>query len=222
MWQVWEAKLASNVGPHYVALTVNANAQMGDLDSMAILVLGIVLFLGIHSVRILVPDFRNAQIAQRGEGAWKGIYSLISAVGLGLIIWGYALARLDAAFIYELPTWMKHVNLLLMLLAFISMMVSNIPAGKLKPLLKHPFLLSVKLWAFGHLLANGDLASLILFGSFLVWAIWDRIAVKRRGDSGATVSGPIKNDIIAVVSGVALYVVFVVKAHEWLIGVPVV
>ncbi len=188
---------------------------------MMVLVVGIVIFLGIHSVRILAPEFRDAQIAARGEGAWKGIYSLVSAVGLGLIIWGYALARPEAAFIYEPPTWMKHINLLLMLFAFISMMVANVPTGRLKPILKHPFLLAIKLWAFGHLLSNGDLASLVLFGSFLAWAIWDRIAVKRRGDFGPTVAGPVSNDVIAVVSGIALYLLFVWKAHEWLIGVPV-
>ncbi|MGL4489883.1 MAG: NnrU family protein [Rhizobiaceae bacterium] len=189
---------------------------------MTILILGIIVFLGIHTVRIVAPDFRAAQIAARGEGAWKGIYSLISAVGLGLIIWGFALARPEAAFFYEPPAWMKHINLLLMVFAFIFMMVANVPAGKLKPILKHPFLLSIKLWALGHLLSNGDLASLILFGSFLVWAIWDRIAVKRRGDLGTTVAGPVSNDIIAIVSGLVLYVLFVWKLHEWLMGVPVV
>jgi uncharacterized membrane protein len=221
MWRVWEANLAPNGWRHYFDLLGSVSAKTGDLRSMTILILGIILFVGIHSVRILAPEFRNTQIAQRGEGAWKGIYSLVSAVGLGLIIWGYALARPDAAFIYEPPTWMKHVNLLLMLLAFISMMVSNVSAGKLKPLLKHPFLLSIKIWAFGHLLANGDLASLILFGSFLAWAIWDRVALKRRGDFGTTVSGPITNDIVAIVSGIVLYILFVWKAHEWLFGVPV-
>jgi uncharacterized membrane protein len=189
---------------------------------MTTLIIGIVIFLGIHSVRILVPDFRAGQIALRGEGGWKGIYSLISAIGLGLIVWGYALARPEAGFIYEPPTWMKHINLVLMLFALIFMVMANVPAGKLKPIVKHPFLLSIKLWAFGHLLSNGDLASLVLFGSFLAWAIWDRIAVKRRGDLGATVSGPVSNDLIAIISGTALYVLFVWKAHEWLFGVPVV
>ena len=188
---------------------------------MTILIIGIIIFLGLHSVRILAPEFRNAQIAARGEGPWKGIYSLVSAIGLGLIIWGYALARPEAPVIYEPPAWLKHINLLLMLFAFISMMVANVPAGQLKPILKHPFLLSIKLWAFGHLLANGDLASLILFGAFLAWAIWDRIAVKRRADMGAAIAGPVTNDIVAIVSGVALYLLFVWKAHEWLIGVPV-
>ncbi len=186
---------------------------------MLVLILGIIVFLGIHSVRILSPEFRDAQIRQRGEGGWKGIYSLVSVAGLALIIWGYAPARPEAAFIYEPPTWMKHINALLMLLALISMMVANLPAGKLKPILKHPFLLSIKLWAFGHLLSNGDLASLILFGSFLAWAVWDRIAVKRRGDMGATVAGPVSNDVIAIVSGVAIYGLFVWKLHEWLFGV---
>jgi uncharacterized membrane protein len=188
---------------------------------MTILILGIIVFLGIHSVRIVAPAFRDAQIAARGQGTWKGIYSLVSVVGLVLIVWGYSLARPEAAFIYEPPTWIKHINLLLMLLAFISLMVADLPAGRLKPILRHPMLIGVKLWAFGHLLANGDLASLILFGSFLAWAIWDRIAVKQRGDLGAAVSGSIKYDIIAVVVGIALYVLFVWKAHEWLFGVPV-
>jgi uncharacterized membrane protein len=184
-----------------------------------VLILGLVLFHGIHSIRILAPDFRAAQIARRGEGGWKGLYSLASAVCLILIIWGYGLARPEAALIYEPPLWMKHVNGLLMLLAFISLMVFAVPAGRLKPILKHPFLLAVKLWAFGHLLANGDLASLLLFGSFLAWAVWDRIAVKRRGDMGATVAGPVSNDIIAVVAALVLYGLFVWKLHEWLIGV---
>ena len=108
---------------------------------MLVLILGIIIFLGIHSVRIVAPQFREAQILQRGEGGWKGIYSIVSLVGLVLIIWGYSLARPDAAFIYEPPTWMKHINALFMLLAFISMMVANLPAGRLKPILKHPFLL---------------------------------------------------------------------------------
>ena len=186
---------------------------------MLVLIFGLVVFLGIHSVRILVPDFRAAQIRQRGEGGWKGIYSLVSLAGLILIIWGYALARPDAAFVYEPPVWMKHINALLMLLAFISMMVANLPAGRLKSILKHPFLLSIKLWAFGHLLANGDLASLVLFGSFLAWAIWDRIAVKRRSDTGASVVGPVRNDIIAIVSGILIYGLFVWKLHVFLFGV---
>ena len=186
---------------------------------MLVLILGLIVFLGIHSVRIVAPEFRNAQIRQRGEGDWKGIYSLASLAGLVLIVWGYSFARLDAAFIYEPPVWMKHINALFMLLAFISLMVYAVPAGKLKPILKHPFLLSIKLWAFGHLLANGDLASLVLFGSFLAWAVWDRIAVKRRGDRGASVAGPLSNDIIAIVSGIVIYGLFVWKLHEWLFGV---
>lgn len=186
---------------------------------MLILCLGLFMFLGIHSVRILAPDFRTSQIAARGEGAWKGIYSLVSLVGLVVLAYGYSLARPEAAFIYEPPVWMKHINATLMLLAFISMMVANLPSGRLKPILKHPFLLAVKLWAFGHLLANGDLASIVLFGSFLAWAIWDRIALKRRGDLGTSVAGPITNDIAAVVSALVLYGLFVWKAHEFLFGV---
>jgi uncharacterized membrane protein len=106
-----------------------------------------------------------------------------------------------------------------MLFSFVSLMVSNLPAGRLKPILKHPFLLSVKIWAFAHLLANGDLASLVLFGALLAWAVVDRIALKRRG-AVVPLPGPVKWDVYAVASGALLYVLFIWKLHLWLIGVP--
>lgn len=186
---------------------------------MLVLILGLVLFLGIHSARIIGEDFRNGQIAKFGADKWKGIYSIISLIGFVLIIWGYALARPEAALLYEPPVWMKHINALLMWLSFIALAASGGPAGKIKPMLKHPMLVGVKLWAFGHLLANGDLASVLLFGSFLVWAIVDRISCKRRGDLGATVAGPLKNDLVPVVGGTVLYLLFIWKLHAWLFGV---
>ncbi|MBA8876961.1 NnrU family protein [Phyllobacterium myrsinacearum] len=190
---------------------------------MLVLILGIVVFLGIHSVRIVAPRWRLAKIASWGEGKWKGFYSLISFVGLALIIWGYVLARPYALFIYEPPVWMKHITLLLMLFSFISLMIANFKPGKLKPVLKHPMLIAVKIWALAHLLANGDLASLILFLSFLAWAVVDRIAIKRQERAGLAqtviVPGPVSNDIMAIVAGVVLYVLFVWKLHAWLIGV---
>ncbi len=186
---------------------------------MLVLILGLVLFLGIHMVRIVAPDVRNAQIAKGGEQRWKGIYSIVSLVGLVLIIWGYSLARPEAAIVYEPPVWMKHINATLMLFALIALMASQFPAGKIKAFLKHPMLVSVKLWAVGHLLANGDLASIILFGSFLAWAVLDRIAVKRRGDMGTTVAGPITNDIAPVIVGLIIYGLLVWKGHVWLFGV---
>ena len=177
-------------------------------------------FHGLHSLRILAPGWRNAQVARLGEQKGKGLYSLASIAAFVLLVWGFAVARPDAAILYEPPVAMKHINALLMLLALISIMVFNLPAGRLKPMLKHPMLVSIKLWAFGHLLANGDLASVLLFGSFLVWAVFDRISVKRRGDKGFAIAGPVRNDVLAVVSGVVIYGLFVWKLHDWLFGVP--
>ena len=134
------------------------------------LVAGLVVFLGVHSVRMLAPGFRDRMIARLGEGAWKGLYSLISLAGLVLLIWGYGQARPDAAIIYEPPVWTRHIAMLLMLFSFILLVASQIPAGYIKKAVKHPMVLAVKIWAFAHLLANGDLASLILFLAFLAWA----------------------------------------------------
>lgn len=189
---------------------------------MPILILGLLLFLVIHSVRIAAPDWRRAQIASMGEGKWKGLYSAASLIGFVLIVWGYALARPEAAILYEPPVWMRHVALTLMLVSFIFLGVSQVPAGRIKAWVRHPLLLAVKLWAFAHLLANGDAASLALFLGILVWAVVDRISVKRReaaGERAEILAGPVGNDVIAVAVGIAVYVLFVWKAHEWLFGV---
>lgn len=185
---------------------------------MTILIVGLVLFLGIHSVRIVAPDWRDARVAAMGEGPWKGVYSLVSIAGLVLLIWGYSLAQPEAAFFYEPPAWMKHVVALLMLIALIIFMVSQLPSGKMKPVLKHPMLLAVKIWAAAHLVANGDLASILLFGSFLAWAVADRISVAKR-DAPLPEEGPVSWDIAAIVSGVVIYLLFVWQLHAWLFGV---
>jgi uncharacterized membrane protein len=185
-----------------------------------VLILGIVLFLGVHSVRMLAPQWRDARIASMGEGAWKGAYSSASLVGLVLLVWGYAMARLASPVLYTPPAWMAHLAILLMAISFVALAVSQFPAGRLKPILKHPMLLAVKVWAFAHLLVNGDLASLLLFGSLLGWAVWNRISVKRRG-APIPAAGPVKWDIAAVVAGFVLWALFIAGAHEWLIGVPV-
>jgi uncharacterized membrane protein len=189
---------------------------------MSLLLLGLLLFLAIHSVRIFAPDWRRTQIASMGEGKWKGLYSAASLIGLILIIWGYAMARPEAALLYEPPVWMKHVTLTLMLFSMIFWAVSQVPAGRIKAFVRHPFLLAVKIWAVAHLLANGDAASLLLFLGILAWAVIDRISVRRReaaGERAEIIAGPITNDVIAVAVGVAVYGLFVWKAHEWLFGV---
>lgn len=187
---------------------------------MLILILGLVIFLGIHSVQIVAPQWRAARIAAMGKGPWRGIYSLVSIVGFVLLIWGYGLARGEAADFFVPPAWLNLVASLLMAVALVFLIVSQLPSGKLKPMLKHPMLVSIKIWAFAHLLVNADLASFLLFGSFLAWAVIDRVSVKRRGDA-LPVAGPVINDTIAVVVGLALWALLVFVAHEWLFGVPV-
>jgi len=186
------------------------------------LIFGLVVFLGIHSVRIAAPAFRQAQIDARGLNAWKAIYSLVAIIGFILLVWGYGIARLDPVVFWVAPAWMSHVVALLMLPVMILLVASQVPAGRIKAVAKHPMLLAVKIWAVAHLLVNGDLASVILFGSFLAWAIVDRISEKKRLRAGLTsnpVAGPLKWDIIAVVGGLVVYVLFVAGLHKWLIGV---
>lgn len=184
------------------------------------LIAGLLLFLGVHSVRMAAPAFRDGFIAARGEGPWKGLYSLVSLAGLVLLVWGYGQARMVTPQIWSPPTFMAHVNLLLMWPALVLLVASQVPAGRIKAAVKHPMILSVKVWAFGHLLANGDLASMLLFGAFLAWGVFNRIAVKRRGDLVfATVS--VRNDVIALVIGTAVYLWILLQGHALLFGVPV-
>ncbi len=185
---------------------------------MFVLILGLILFLGIHSVRIVAPGWRDARFAAMGNG-WRGLYSLVSAVGLVLIVWGYSLAWPTSPVLYDPPLWTKHVAALLMVFALVALAVSQFPGGKLKKMLKHPMLLSVKIWAFAHLLANGELASILLFGGFLAWAVVDRISLKRRGDMGPAVAGPVVWDVVAVGVGIVVYLLFVSGLHLWLFGV---
>lgn len=188
---------------------------------MLVLLLGLVLFLGVHSVRIVAPAWREAMIARRGENAWKGLYSLIAGLGLVLIVWGYGLARLDPVVFYAPPLWARHVALVLMMPVFVMLAAAYIP-GRIKSALKHPMLAAVKLWAVAHLIANGTLADVALFGSLLAWAVVDRISLKRRpataNDVPSLPPAP-ANDLIAVVIGATLYVVFLLFLHEWLFGV---
>jgi uncharacterized membrane protein len=191
---------------------------------MLIFILGIIVFLGVHSVRIAAPEWRLAKIEQWGDNTWKGLYSVISLIGFVLLVWGYGMARPDAPVLYEPPVWMKHITALLMLFAFIFLGIFIARPGRMKPALKHPMLIAIKTWALAHLLANGDLASLILFLSVLAWAVVDRFAIKRQERAGLAapyiVPGPVSNDVIGIAIGLVLYVLFVWRLHELLIGVP--
>jgi uncharacterized membrane protein len=188
---------------------------------MAVLILGIVVFLGMHSIQIVAPGTRDAMKARLGEGGWKGAYSIVSLLGLVLIIWGYGMARLDPVVLWTSPEGLKHLALLLNLVAFVLLGLFLVPSGRLKAKLGHPMVLSVKVWAFAHLLANGTLADLILFGSFLVWAIADFASSRRRQRAAGTVliAGPPRNDAVAVLVGVLLWGFMVWRGHLWLIGV---
>jgi len=188
---------------------------------MLVLIIGLVVFLGAHSVRIFAEDWRQSQIARIGDGPWKGAYSLLSLVGLILVGWGYGLARQDPVVLWEPPVWTQHLAVTLNLIAAVLIAIYIVPAGRLKARLGHPMILSVKVWAFAHLLANGTLADVILFGAFLAWAVADFAASRRRDRRQGTVriAGPVRNDGIAVALGVLVWAALVWRLHLWLIGV---
>jgi uncharacterized membrane protein len=155
-----------------------------------------------------------------GTNGWRGIYSLISGAGFVLILYGFHLARRVPVVLYIPPPWMRHVTFLLMLPVFPLILAAYLP-GRIKTAMKHPMLAAVKFWAFAHLLSNGLLADVLLFGAFLAWAICDRISLKRRPPQAIrTVPQGRFNDLIAVIAGLALYAVFVLWAHLRLFGAP--
>src|SRR5450631_3412866 len=186
---------------------------------MALLVMGLVIFLGIHSVAIFAPQLRARVCVRLGESLWKGIYAMVSLIGFVLIVYGFGLARQPPLVIYTPPHWMRYVTILFMLPVFPLLLAAYLP-GRIKTAAKHPMLAAVKFWAFGHLLVNGTLADVLLFGGFLAWAVADRISLKRRAPQAIkTAPATPLNDLIAIVWGVALYVVFIGWAHVRLFGV---
>lgn len=185
---------------------------------MLILVLGLVLFLGVHSVSIANRPARDAMVARIGANAWRGIYTLVSLLGFALIVWGYGVARQQPVVIYTPPTWLRHLSWVLLLPVF-PLLVAAYLRGRIKAAVKHPMLLATKLWAVAHLLANGTLADVLLFGGFLAWAIADRVSVKKRGNNPVIAKAQLMHDLIALVVGLALYGWFFVQGHAWLIGV---
>ena len=190
---------------------------------LLVMILGLILFLGVHTLTTQRP-LRARLIAGWGEGGYKIAYSLASALGLALIVWGFARYRATGwVDVWQPPTAMRHIALALMLPAVILVAASYV-RGRIYTTLKHPMLTGVKLWAAAHLLANGDLGSIILFGSFLGWAVFDRISLKHRTDAGAPpipVGGP-GNDLIAVAVGVIAYLALAFAFHPVVIGVAVV
>jgi uncharacterized membrane protein len=186
---------------------------------MNILIAGLALFFAVHSISIVNDSWRDRMVARLGEGPWKGLYSVASILGLILIVWGYGLARQDPVVLYLPPSWLRHVAMLLLIPVFPLLLAAYLP-GRIQTATKHPMLAAVKLWALAHLLANGMLADVLLFGGFLTWAVVDRISMKRRTPRPIPAAPPSKgNDLMAVLLGLALYVGFVLWLHAWLIGV---
>jgi uncharacterized membrane protein len=186
------------------------------------MVIGLILFFAIHLVPANV-ELKNGLIARFGPAGYKAIFGVFSLVGLALIVLGFYKLQLHPGknpILWDPPTWSRHLALALMLPAMIALVATYIPSH-IHVMLKHPMLVAIKIWALAHLLANGDLAALVLFGSFLAFAVFDRISVKKRGDLGplGKGSGPWINDVIVVVLGVALYALIVLYLHQLVIGV---
>jgi uncharacterized membrane protein len=187
---------------------------------MSILIAGLILFFAPHTVSIVNDPWRNRMAARLGERTWQGLYSLVAIVGLALIVWGYGLARQEPTVVYVPPLWLRHVAWLLLLPIF-PLLIATYAPGRIRGATRHPMLLATKLWAAAHLLANGMLADILLFGSFLVWAIADRISMKYRPQRPLPeLPRTGLNDVIAVVAGLGLYAAFLFGLHGWLFGVP--
>lgn len=190
---------------------------------MMLLIVGLLIFLGIHLLPT-APDVRDGLRDRMGERNYRIMFSVVSLIGFVIIVLGFHKMQMNPGknpVLWDPPTWTRHIALLLMLPAMIFLAAASIPS-RIRNAVKHPTLVAIKTWALAHLLANGDVASLLLFGSFLAFAVYDRISVKKRGDLGPLgdkqPSSPI-NDVIVVVVGVALYAALLFGGHQWLIGV---
>ena len=188
---------------------------------MEILVVGLVLFLGVHSARIFFEGARQRFIEQRGEKAWKGLYSLVSLAGFALILYGFGQARLDPGVIWAPPTGLRHAASLLVLLAFVLLAAAYVPGNHIKAKVGHPMVLAVKVWALAHLLVNGRDYAVVLFAAFLVWAVLDFRAARARDRVQGTQypAGSMPRTLTTVVVGAAVWAVFAFWAHAALIGV---
>jgi uncharacterized membrane protein len=188
---------------------------------VAILILGLVIFVGVHSIRLVAPSWRDAQIARLGERGWKALYSVASIVGFVLIVWGYALARRTPAVLWMPPLGIRHLTALLVLVAFILIFAAYVPGNRMKRAIGHPMMAGVAIWALGHLLANGTVNAIVLFGVFLIWGAAGALMLRRR-DRAAGVrypAGTLAGDAKAVIIGLVAWAVFAFALHRWLIGV---
>lgn len=187
---------------------------------MPVLILGLVLFLGLHSLRIFADGWRARQIERWGLKRWKALYALVAITGFVLICWGFGLARQHPVLLYVPPMWLRHLNALFTLVAFVLFVAARVQRNVFKARLHHPQVLAVKVWAFGHLLATGMLHDVVLFGAFLLWAIVLFAASRRRDRREATIypAGTAKGNVLTVVIGLVAWAVFALWLHLWLIG----
>lgn len=188
---------------------------------MIALILGLIVFFGAHSVRIVADDFRTRQIEKVGMNTWRGMYSAVSLVGLVLIVAGYGAARGAPQAVWFPPVWLMHVSILLTIPAFVLIAASFVPGTRIRSKVGHPMILGIKIWALAHLIANGMLADVVLFGAFLVWSVAAYAAARRR-DRKAGVAyavGPLTRDVVAILAGLIAWVAFALWLHRWLIGV---
>jgi uncharacterized membrane protein len=185
------------------------------------LLLGLVLFLGVHSLRLIADDWRTRTVARIGEGTWKGLYAVVALAGFALIMWGYGQARQQPIVLWTPPAAMRHIAALLTLPAFVLLVATYVPRNHFKARLHHPMLLATKLWAVAHLLANGTLADVLLFGGFLAWAVADFAASRRRDRRNGTVhaAGALVPTLLVLVVGVVSWLAFAFWLHERWIGV---
>lgn len=181
-----------------------------------VFILGLLIFFGAHLFTAFARGARASLIAKLGEGPYKGLYSLVSLAGFVLIIIGWRTA--DAGLLYVAPGWARHITYALVLIAFILLAAAYLPAGRIAAAAKHPMLAGVKIWALAHLLVNGEIRSVILFGAFLAYAAIDRIAVKKRGETGRA-AGPVSNDIIALAIGAVAFAAVAFWGHRYIAGV---
>lgn len=191
---------------------------------MLLFILGLVLFLGVHMTRVLAPGLRNSVIETRGANAWKGLYSVASLISFVILVYGYSEARLSSAniVVWSPPMWTAHLNMTLMLFAIIFLVASQVPAGRIATAVKHPMILGVKIWALAHLIVNGTLVDMILFGAFLAWGVILRINYARGQRAGTLMPRQFaggRNDAYVLVISAIIYVAILMFLHAYIIGV---